>query len=109
MNRMERKLKGKRRRRKVFFSLFLIVLLFSMALIATNNTMVQATGLSPDKNLISVQGVQAYVAGKAGHVVGYIVEQVNSIDMSAIKQKAEQLLKQVLDFLGSLKMGLNSL
>lgn len=99
MNRVERNLKRKRRRRKVFFSLFLVAILFVSALIATNNTMVQATGLSLDKNLFSAQRVQAYVTDKTSHIVDWI----QKIDIGVLKQETEQLIKQGVGLLESLK------
>lgn len=94
MSRLERNHRRKQRRRRVFFSLLLIAVLFLLALIATNNTMVKATGLSPDKNLFSMQRLQAYVGNKAG----FIANRIREIDIESIKQESEQLLDHLVDF-----------
>ena len=89
----------------MFFSLFLTVVLFILAIIVTNNTMIQATGLSPDKNLISVERIGEFVINKTGE----IVHKVQEIDIKSLKQDAEQILKGGISFFKSLKDGWDSL
>ncbi len=89
----------------MFFSLFLILVLFVIALVVTNNTMVKATGLSAEENLISMERVSEFVIDKAYK----IVDRIQKIDIDSLKQETERLLKDSIGFLKALKARWKSL
>jgi len=108
MSRVERNLRKKRmrrRRRGMFFSLFLIAVLFALALIVTNNTMVQATGLSAEENLISMERIGEFVIEKTDK----IIDRVEKIDIDSLIQETEGLIKDSISFLKALKARWESL
>lgn len=108
MSRVERNLRKKRmrrRRRGMSFSLFLIAVLFALALIVTNNTMVQATGLSAEENLISMERIGEFVIEKTDK----IIDRVEKIDIDSLIQETEGLIKDSISFLKALKARWESL
>jgi len=89
----------------MFFSLFLIAVLFALALIVTNNTMVQATGLSAEENLISMERIGEFVIEKTDK----IIDRVEKIDIDSLIQETEGLIKDSISFLKALKARWESL
>lgn len=108
MSRVKRNLsrkRMKRRRRGIFFSLFLISVLFALALIVTNNTMVQATGLSTEENLITMERIGEFVIDKTDK----IVDKIQEIDIDSLRQETEKIIKDSISFLKAIKAKWESL
>ena len=108
MSRLERSIRRKRmkrRRRGIFFSLFLISVLFALALIVTNNTMVQATGLSAEENLITMERIGEFVIDKTDK----IVDKIQEIDIDSLRQETEKIIKDSISFLKAIKAKWESL
>lgn len=89
----------------MFFSLFLIGVLFALALIVTNNTMVQATGLSTEENLITMERIGEFVIDKTDK----IVDKIQEIDIDSLRQETEKRIKDSISFLKAIKAKWESL
>lgn len=61
MGRLERNIRRRIRRRIFVFSLLTIISLFLLAIIITNNVMVQMTGLPPERDVLSEYNINEYL------------------------------------------------
>ena len=107
MSRVERNLmrkRMKRRRRGIFFSLFLVTVFLSLAIIATNNIMIQATGLSKD-HLINMERLEKLIVNKTDK----LIDRVQKIDISTLKKEIDQFLKESISLLKAFKTRWDSL
>ena len=107
MSRVERNLmrkRMKRRRRGIFFSLFLVTVFLSLAIIATNNIMIQATGLSKD-HLINMERLEKLIVNKTDN----LIDRVQKIDISTLKKEIDQFLKESISLLKTFKTRWDSL